>query len=241
MSPAFHFLVACLCALPIQAEALELVAEDDPPHNMLADGKLVGVVTEKLQAALLRSKVDYHMEIMPWARAFDYAKAREGYCVFSTARTAERELLFKWVGPVAAMDWVLYARSDVRPLPVRLEEVRGAPIGGYRGDVISNWLADKGYTMDLAAADALNPKKLLLRRFDYWASSRPRATSYLAREEGAAQIIPVLTFGHTDLYLACHAKTPDATIAQLNAALLKMQADGSAAAIEAKYAHWRPN
>lgn len=218
--------------------ALELVTEDDPPHNMLKDGKVIGIATEKLEEAFRRSAIAQRIELMPWARAYQAALTQPGVCVYSAARTTERETLFKWVGPIAAMDWVLYAPAGRSARPAKLEDVRQQMIGGYLQDVISVWLATQGYRVDTATSDASNPKKLLAGRIDYWASSRPRATALLAQENAGASIVPVLTFGHTDLYLACHRSVADDTVRQLNDALAKMKADGSAARIEARYARW---
>jgi polar amino acid transport system substrate-binding protein len=216
-------------------QALELVTEADPPLNMLRDGKVVGIATDKLQEAFRRAGVFEHIELMPWARAYESALTQPGYCVFSAARTTGREALFKWVGPVAAVDWVLYARTDTAP-PERLQDIRTKSIGGYLQDVISIWLTDHGYHVETAIRDADNPKKLLGGRIDYWASTRPRATALLAGEHLAGQIVPVLTFGHTELYLACHRDTADSIVRRLNRALSHMRSDGTAARIEARYA-----
>jgi len=225
------FSMACLAA-----NALELVTEDDPPHNMLRNGKVVGVATEQLEEAFRRSGIAEHIELMPWARAYQSALHRTGYCVFSAARTAEREPLFKWIGPIAAMDWTLYARADNPARPSTLDEVRKEVIGGYLQDVISVWLADHGYRVETAPNDGLNPNKLMMGRIKYWATSRPRATALLAEGDLGARIVPVLTFGHTDLYLACHRSVPDALVRNLNAARREMKDDGRAANIEARYA-----
>ena len=56
-----------------------------------------------------RSGTPYHLHFLPWARAYTYGLEKPQHCVFSTSRTAEREALFKWVGPVSQIDWVLYA------------------------------------------------------------------------------------------------------------------------------------
>jgi|GEM_PF-2559898 len=175
------FSMACLAA-----HALELVTEDDPPHNMLRNGKVVGVATEKLEEAFRRSGIAEHIELMPWARAYQSALHRAGYCVFSAARTAEREPLFKWIGPIAAMDWTLYARADNPARPGTLDEVRKEVIGGYLQDVISVWLADHGYRVETAPNDGLNPNKLMMGHIKYWASSRPRATALLTQGPGRA-------------------------------------------------------
>lgn len=234
-----HLLQSTIAALLLFActgtQALELVTEADPPLNMLRNGKVVGSATDKLREAFRRAGVFQHIELMPWARAYESALTQPGYCVFSAARTAGREALFKWVGPIAAVDWVLYARADTAP-PARLQDVRTKSIGGYLQDVISVWLTDHGYRVETAIRDADNPKKLLGGRIDYWASTRPRATALLAGQHLAGRIVPVLSFGHTELYLACHRDTANSIVRRLNRALSRMRSDGSAARIEARYA-----
>jgi polar amino acid transport system substrate-binding protein len=228
-----------LLSLSLTAQAIQLVTEDDPPHNMLKNGKVVGIATEKVEEAFRRTKLAPRIELMPWARAYQFALSQRDYCVFSAARTAERESLFKWVGPIAAMDWVLYARAD-QPgrKPEKLDDVHKEAIGGYLQDVISVWLADHGYNVETASNDSVNPKKLMAGRFNYWASSRPRATALLAKENLESQIVPVLTFGHTDLYLACNHSLEDDIVRRLNDALKRMNEDGTSAKIEARYARW---
>ncbi len=239
MRNPLHLIIAIwLACAGASANALQLMTENDPPHNMLKNGKVIGLATEKLEEAFKRAGVTQRIELMPWARAYRSALTRPDFCVFSTARTPQRESLFKWIGPVAAMDWVLYTRADMKK-PQRLEEVGNAPIGGYLLDVISVWLADRGYRVETASSDMVNPKKLMLGRIDYWASSRPRATTLLAKENLAGHIVPALTFGHTDLYLACHRSTSTKLVRKLNNALHRMQSDGTATRIEARYANWR--
>lgn len=230
-------LAACALAmlLSFSAPALELVTEDDPPHNMMKDGKVVGIATDKLREAFKRINAPARIELMPWARAYQSALEQPDFCVFSAARTAPREPLFKWVGPLAAMDWVLYTRADHPAKVSKLEDIKNDVIGGYLQDVISVWLASQGYRVETVPNDALNPKKLLSGRFNYWASSRPRASSLLAKDKLEALIVPALTFGHTDLYLACNPAVPTATVEDLNTALRRMAEDGSARKIDATY------
>lgn len=228
-------LSAMLLCASLGAHAIDMVTEDDPPHNMQKGGKIVGVSTEKLEEAFKRAGIPSHIALMPWARAYQSALQTPEICVYSTARTAEREPLFRWVGPVASMDWVLYARADNPVKVTRLEEVRKEAIGGYLQDVISVWLADQGYRVDTVPNDDMNPQKLLNKRFNYWASSRPRATALLEKQALSARIVPALTFGHTDLYLACNPATPIDQIGKLNDALRQMNEDGTSARIEARY------
>lgn len=230
-------MMAALLAASLQARALELLAEDDPPNNMLVNGRVAGMSADKLMEAFRRAGVPQQMELVPWARAYQSALTQPGSCAFSAARTPEREALFKWIGPVAQTDWVLYARADSKlPVPRKLEDVRNRVLGGYLQDVISLWLLDHGYRVDTATSDAANPHKLLAGHIDYWASAGPRATALLSRDELSNRIVPVLTFGHTDLYLACHKTTSEDIVKKLNAALRTMEEDGTSVKIDKRYA-----
>src|SRR6516225_4908234 len=61
------------CATVAAQPILHLETEDDPPHNMLRDGKVVGTSTEKLREAFKRAGAALEVELVPWARAYDYA------------------------------------------------------------------------------------------------------------------------------------------------------------------------
>jgi polar amino acid transport system substrate-binding protein len=145
--------------------------------------------------------------------------------------------LFKWIGPIGAIDWVLYTRLDNRRKISHIEEVRGEVIGGVQQDVISTWLTGHGYQVDPVSDDKLNLEKLLKGRFNYWATAKARAVTMLQKEGLTTQVVPVLTFGRTDLYLACHLSTEPALVNKLNDALRKMHADGTTARIEARNAN----
>jgi polar amino acid transport system substrate-binding protein len=232
---AFPLLLAAAHAAP-----LSLVTAHDPPHNMQSGAGIVGLSTEKLEEALRRSGIEYTLRFMPWPRAYQSALTLPGHCAFSMARTREREDQFKWVGPIAKMDWVLYARTQDQRAPTGLEDVRGALIGGSASDVITVWLVANKFKVDPTSTDSLNPAKLMAGRFDYWAVSRQRGLAMAAATGLTGRIAPVLTFGHSDLYLGCHREVADETLQKLNAALAEMRLDGSAERINARYANWLP-
>jgi len=176
-----RFPLLTLLLLSGPAHALELGTADDPPHNMQTkDGTVIGLVTEKVEEAMRRTRTPYHIEFLPWARALTYAQERAQHCVFSAARTPEREALFKWVGPLAQIDWVLYALAEQKK-PASLQELRHELIGGGVKNVTADWLARQGYRVDYSVSEDANIQKLLHGRVKYWASSDKRAGAYLRR------------------------------------------------------------
>ena len=240
MKRGFSLLALSLLLAVAHGAPLSLVTAHDPPHNMQSGGAIIGLSTEKLEEALRRSGLAHTLRFMPWPRAYQSARTIPGHCAFSMARTREREDQFKWVGPIARMDWVLYARTQDQLPPAALEDVRGALIGGSASDVITVWLMANKFKVDPTPTDSLNPAKLMAGRFDYWAVSRQRGLAMTAAAGLTGRIAPVLTFGHSELYLGCHRDVADETVQKLNAALAEMRQDGSAERINTRYANWLP-
>ena len=160
--------IGYLCfGYPATVGSQELVTEDSPPMNMMQDGKIVGISTEKLVEAFRRSGRKPHLQIMPWSRAYQQTLDNPNYCAYSTARTPDRESLFKWVGPLATDSWILFTRVDNHNRVAKIEDIKNELIGAQRSGALSSWLLNRGYKIDPAPYDLLNPAKLLKGRFNY--------------------------------------------------------------------------
>jgi len=80
----------------------------------------------------------------------------------------------------------------------------------------------------------------MLDRIDLWAvGMRNNDRSALAQNIDLEQIVPVLTFHHVKVYLACNPSVPDAMIERMNAALDTMRKDGTFTRLEKKYEQWQ--
>ncbi len=232
-------LALCLGALsaPSQgspaAPRLYLAAEATPGDAVNINN--AGI--DKVREIMARSSIDYTLDVLPWKRAYAAALTRPDGCVISTTRTAEREPLFKWVGPTDEGEWVLLGRSDRNFKITSLEDARGLRIGTYAGDARNDYLASRGFLVDPAPNDLLNPKKLMANRIDLWAASLRKGSSVLEQNGWSGQIVPVFTFARIKVYLACNRALPDALIDKMSGALEAMGRDGTARKIEHKYDH----
>jgi polar amino acid transport system substrate-binding protein len=228
--------LGCLSAASAQAEKLVVTTEDYPPFNMTkpGGGEVVGISTDILKKAFALAKVDYQISLYPWARAYSMAQTDAKTCVYSTTRTEAREALFKWIGPLANNDWVLFASAESTAKPASLDDVKTATIGGYQGDALSDFLKEKGFKVEVAPSDALNPKKLAAGRIDFWAAGKLLGP-YIAAQAGVTGLRQVLAIKETSMYLACSKDVADETVAGLNAAIKKLQDDGSVAAVNKLY------
>jgi polar amino acid transport system substrate-binding protein len=214
---------------------LTITTESSPPSAMMGDGQVIGFATEKVRVIMERVGVGYTIEMLPWKRAYLLAQNQANTCVYSTTRVPERERMFKWVGPTHENDWTLFGRADRDYRIASIEDARKYRIGAYNGDVRSEALIAQGFIVDTVQDKLSNPRKLLVNRIDLWASSVRVGSAILAENGWSTQIVPVLTFKRTELYLACNPSVPDALVARMNAALKAMNSEGLSAAIERKY------
>jgi polar amino acid transport system substrate-binding protein len=234
-------LLAALSGAPrAAAPPLYLTTETSAPSSMVEGGKVVGIVTDKVREMMERAELGYRIELLPWKRAYAAALHRPDGCVFSTTRTAEREPLFKWVGPLDEAQWVLMGRADRHFDLHSLEDARHYRIGTYNGDAREQFLRARGFKVDSAPEDLINPRKLLLNRIDLWASSLRRGSPVLDRHGWDKQIVPVLAFNKIEVYLACNRAVPDEQVARMNAAAEAMRRDGAMQRIERSYENWVP-
>lgn len=219
--------------------ALYITTEAAAPSSMHdSEGRVVGISTDKVRAALDRAGLAYTIDLLPWKRAYAAARDRPDACVYSTTRTPERELLFKWVGPIDSAEWVLMARANRRFSLRTLEDARPYRIGTYNGDARDEYLRSRGFRVDPAPNDLTNPKKLLLGRIDLWAAALRAGSPVLQQNNWAGQIVPVLVFQRFDVYLACNRVLPDELIARLNSAFGALERDGTMGRIERAYDSW---
>jgi polar amino acid transport system substrate-binding protein len=222
-----------------RAGALYITTESAAPSSMEdSEGQVIGVATDKVRAALDRAGLAYTIDLLPWKRAYAAARERPDACVYATTRTLDRESLFKWVGPIDSVEWVLMARANQRFSLRTLDDARPYRIGTYNGDARDQFLRSRGFRVDPAPNDLTNPRKLLLGRIDLWAAALRVGSPVLEQNGWAGKIVPVLVFNRLEVFLACNRAVPDEVIARLNAAFVALEHEGVMQRIERAYDHW---
>lgn len=231
-------------ALAAPPARLVLLTEYAPPGSMLegenAGAAVIGRSSDRVREVMGRTGIAFTMEVQPWKRAYTSALAHPDTCVFATTRLPEREALFKWIGPLHSADWVLLGRADRHYALRTLDDARDLRIGTYLGDARDAYLRERGFKVDAAQNDLINPEKLLMGRIDLWAASLRHGSVLLAQHGWTGRIVPVLNFRQVDLYMACNRSVPDALVKRMNGALEAMQRDGTMHRIDQQYESWRP-
>lgn len=232
-----------LSALPLWAGAvdpvLRLTTEQLAPYNIVSDDlhSVRGLVADKVLEMMRRAKLRYTLAPSGWNRAYELGRTQTDTCVFSTARLPERENLFKWIGPLAVSDWLVYVRKDYVTSVGSLAELRGVPINSYRSDAITVFLRSQGYMVQESETQEGCLTALMAGRANYWAAGAISGPLLLARLGASDKVRPLFTFHHNELYLACNPAVDDALIGRLRSAMQQMQEDGTMQRIDAAYPH----
>jgi len=224
-----------------QPLALDLLTEENPPFNYTDNKKITGQATEVLQEMGRRANVPVKIQAMAWAKAYGVAQTERDTCVYSTARLANRENIFKWVGPIAVNHWSLYAKSGFSGKIASLKDVRTYRVGGLTRDAKTEFLKQSGITNIVESdKDAENPPKLTLDRkaagkIDLWITGAGLAKE-TAKQAGVSDIQMVLKVREEPLYLACSPRTSVDALKKLSGALDEMNKDGTLKKISDRYA-----
>lgn len=116
--PVFIFIILSTC--PPQAAAsesiqeIQFMTEDSPPLNYIEDDKIKGIFVEVLMAVSkqMESRLDWdQISVLPRDKAYPSLLGGGKKCLIGTARTKEREALFKWAGPVTRNRIILIAKA----------------------------------------------------------------------------------------------------------------------------------
>ncbi|MET3118904.1 polar amino acid transport system substrate-binding protein [Undibacterium sp. GrIS 1.8] len=220
-----------------QQKSLILTTEDYPSFNIVdpETRKINGISTEKVTEIMRRAGVAISIQAYPWARSYLMAQRDTDTCVFSTTRTPQREALFKWVGPLVKNNWVIFGRADDTRKPKNIDDLRGYIIGVYRQGAVSEFFSYNGIQIDIANYDEENPRKLMYKRFDFWATGEKLGNRLIKAKGYTGKIVPLFQFNQVELYLACNPLTAQSNIDLYNKILRDMEKDGTVSAIERKY------
>ena len=239
----------CLTLLHIPASAdpadgneFQLMTEDLPPYSYLENEKPSGLAVELVRAICRRIGHPDNIKIHSWAIAYDLARSQDNRILFSTARTPDRENVFKWVGPIVHDRLFFFARSDSKLSIRSLDDARAVrKIGTYKDDVAEKFLIGKGFTnLDSVMAAPLNARKLAAGRIDLWIENFITGHESARRAGLAGKIVPIFEVSSSDLYIAFSRSTPDKVIAEWQGALDAMKSDGEYRDIYLRFGYTQP-
>lgn len=226
-------LLPLLVAGAAHAGTIKLVTEEYPPFSFRENNVYKGASIDQVDNLMKRSKIDYSIDMMPWARALRLAETDPATCVFTTVHNEERDKKFKWVEPLLTGRTILIRKRGADIAPKDLNEATQYTIGTQRSDFTADLLKNKSFgKVDLASDFNLTYKKLMLGRIDMMPISE-KYYDKLKRE--GAEIDFVLVLAEQTYSIACNKGVPDDTIEKMQAGLKALIADGTQKTLFNKY------
>ncbi|MEN8198505.1 MAG: ABC transporter substrate-binding protein [Thermodesulfobacteriota bacterium] len=227
-----------LCPLALSAAAevdWNPMTEELPPYSLLEKEEVRGICADVLLQLLAKNSIKVErgdIKMLPWARAYKTAQDVPGSILLNTARTPEREEMFKWVGPVRELTIGLLALKKDKIEFETLTETGKFKIGVIRDGVAEQLLLKAGVKeeqLDRIADPTLNLRKLGAGRIDLFAFSVPTARYILVKMGlNPDDYESVYTLKQAELFFAFHRDSDEELVQALNKTLQEMlEKDGS--------------
>jgi polar amino acid transport system substrate-binding protein len=216
---------------------LKIYTENSPPASYMSGGRLQGLAVEIVREILRRLDMPDTIELVPWARGYTLTLEQPHAALFSTTRLAQREKLFKWVGPIYSQTWGFYGKKGCGIKIKSLAEARNITrIGTYHKDAKEQYLQTKGFHNLVSANKNLsNIRHLLDGSIDLWVSSDFNMP-YLARQAGIEPEMLELVFAFKKVrnYIAFSIQTPEPIVRTWQQTLDAIKNDGTYDRLSAK-------
>ena len=140
---------------------LTAYTEEWPPYNFTEHDAVRGIATDALLAACALAHIQCTVHVVPWARGYHVVQNTPNTVLYTTARKADREDAFIWVGPLLPRTTWVYARQAPNP-PVRdIPSLAGWRIGIVRDEASYQDLLAAGLPTRALVEDSSN--RLILR------------------------------------------------------------------------------
>lgn len=151
-----------------------VVTENYPPYNYEQEGKVTGLSTDIVKRIMDESGLDYKIELLPWARAYEMALNRDDVLIYTITRTTERENLFNWVALLSEAKFYLMGRSEEHyeaSIPQLI--AKGYKASCVINDAACEWLRDAGFDkkhIEVVPDKMQSPeiKMVLFKRADFF-------------------------------------------------------------------------
>ncbi len=219
-----------------QTQSLKVVTEHNPPFNyQLRNDKIVGSATNKVLEVLDEAKIDFTLNIYPWARSYKMALSQPNTLIYSIFRNKQREPLFQWVCPLLPGD-ELYLFSLKKNDAIQLkniEDLKKYKIGVVREGIDSVYLKSQGFKegkeLYPSSNDGINLKLLLQEKVDLIISGTPSIEKRLKNISQNLSIVRKVSFPELnkdiELCMAFSLNTPSHIVDKVRTALHKVNSN----------------
>ncbi|MBV6748966.1 ABC transporter substrate-binding protein [Pseudomonas chlororaphis] len=235
---------ALLCLLlssPVRAEQYQIVTEEWAPYNYEENNQLTGISTEIVRKIMALTGDDFEVVLLPSMRSSHALNTRPKTIMYSLFRTAEREPLYKWVGPIVEESIYPYQLANAQQPVNTLEQLLHAPrITTRQAGLIPAVLQPQGFNnLEKVATESRQLYRMLLAgRTDIIVGDTAAGVAYYSRQldiaPGTLRRIPVELY-RSSLYIAFSRDSDDKVVAAWASALEELRRSGELKRIQDRY------
>jgi polar amino acid transport system substrate-binding protein len=231
-----QWMLVCLLT-PVHADVLRVGWEDNPPLQMLQQGKVRGIDADLLRLVARRAGHSAEFLNLPWERQLRMVASGELDVALGASKTAERSEFAGWTAPYRQERVSLFARAG-RAKPVaslasmvgtntRIAYMRGSEFGGEFAQLKSN----PGFSALLVPSNSNRNSMAMVRadRVDYVVEEFLTLT-HMSHKDGKERLVSVMDVTSEDVYFMVSKKTlatKPALLDQLNTALRALKKEGA--------------
>ncbi|PAU89554.1 peptide ABC transporter ATP-binding protein [Pseudomonas sp. WN033] len=234
-------LLGLLLGTLARAEQYQVVTEEWAPYNYKENNQLTGMTTEIVRAIMALTGDDFEVVMLPSMRAARVLTSRPKTIMYSLFRTAEREPLYKWVGPIVEESIYPYQLANTSQPVNSLEQLLRAPqITTRHAGLVPETLQSLGFgNLDKSATTSQQLYLMLLAgRTNIIVGDTAAGVAYHRRQlniaSGALRQIPIEIF-RSSLYIAFSRDCEDELVASWAKALEQLRQSGGLERIQRRY------
>lgn len=211
------------------AAKLQLYTEEYRPLSYFDDGKLTGMAVEVVEQLIQRTGASASIQVVPWTRGYHQVQREANTGLFSIVRTARRESLFQWVGPIALGHTSFYARRGAGLNVRSLKDVeRFSTVAVPKQWYSYEYLSDKGLKNLYAVPTPQHMTKMFKHgRIELLVASSLALDDMLAEQGMSTRDLELqFTLMGTNSYIAFSKNTDPALVQRWQQALDQLTRDG---------------
>ena len=228
------------CKLSWSAD-VRLLTEEYAPLNYTENGAVTGLSVEVVREMLKRMHRTADIKVADWTDGYQMVLQGPDAALFSTAMTAERKNLFKWVGPLATIEARFYALKGTALSIKTLEDAQAVKaIATVKDYYLEQELVARKFANLVTCKSGEEAVRKMLNGEAVLMPYNNIAMLRLLKQLGypADVLVPVYTISIDPVYIAFSKDVSDATVKKWQGALDILKNNGT---FDRIYAKWLPH
>ena len=232
-----------LSLVPGESYGKSFVVFTEPlaPVHYEKDGTIAGIATEIVEEMFKLAGYQPEIRMYPWKRAYYLVQKQKNQFIYTLNRTAKREQLFKWIGPILPKRTYLYKMRDRDDINLtRLEDAKSYMTAVILGHSLTTELEEKGFeegkniikvpNKTIQTKLFINKRSDLITGNEYTIFRALQSVNLTMRD-----VKPALFISESSYYLGAHPETDPTIINRLQRASETLNEAGFAKAIIDRY------